>query len=63
MNSSEVRSWTAAAVLYFPDPVSGNSGAGGCKKFIRINKMVEVIDGDKWVRFEPYIRLQAEFHH
>jgi UDP-3-O-[3-hydroxymyristoyl] N-acetylglucosamine deacetylase len=37
------------------------------KKFIRIKKAVEVTDGDKWVRFEPYngfrVNFSIEFDH
>jgi UDP-3-O-[3-hydroxymyristoyl] N-acetylglucosamine deacetylase len=31
------------------------------KKFIRIKRPVEVRDGDKWVRFEPYHGFKVEF--
>ncbi|GIX27599.1 MAG: UDP-3-O-acyl-N-acetylglucosamine deacetylase [Burkholderiales bacterium] len=31
------------------------------KKFIRIRRRVEVEDGDKWVRFEPYDGFKVEF--
>ena len=31
------------------------------KKFIRIKKIVEVIEGDKWVRFEPYNGYKIDF--
>jgi UDP-3-O-[3-hydroxymyristoyl] N-acetylglucosamine deacetylase len=31
------------------------------KKFIRIKKKVEVVDGDKWVRFEPYFGFKIDF--
>lgn len=31
------------------------------KKFIRIKKVVEVHDGDKWVRFEPYVGFRIAF--
>lgn len=31
------------------------------KKFIRIKKTVEVRDGDKWVRFEPYHGFKVDF--
>ncbi len=37
------------------------------KRFIRIRKPVEVRDGDKWVRFEPYegfrVAFEIEFDH
>lgn len=37
------------------------------KRFIRIKKTVEVRDGDKWVRFEPYdgfkVGFQIDFDH
>jgi UDP-3-O-[3-hydroxymyristoyl] N-acetylglucosamine deacetylase len=31
------------------------------KKFIRIKKTIEVRDGDKWVRFEPYSGFKMDF--
>lgn len=31
------------------------------KKFIRIKKTVEVVDGDKWVRFEPFNGYKLSF--
>jgi UDP-3-O-[3-hydroxymyristoyl] N-acetylglucosamine deacetylase len=31
------------------------------KKFIRVKKMVEVIEADKWVRFEPYHGFKIDF--
>lgn len=31
------------------------------KKFIRVKKTVEVIEGDKWVRFEPYNGFKIDF--
>lgn len=31
------------------------------KKFIRIKKSVQVVDGDKWVRFEPYEGFRIDF--
>jgi len=37
------------------------------KRFIRIKKVVEVSDGDKWARFEPYegfrVNFEIEFDH
>ncbi len=31
------------------------------KKFIRVKKTVQVMDGDKWVRFEPYHGFKVDF--
>ena len=31
------------------------------KKFIRIKKTIEVHDGDKWVRFDPYFGFKIDF--
>ena len=31
------------------------------KKFIRVKKTIEVSDGDKWVRFEPYSGFKMDF--
>jgi UDP-3-O-[3-hydroxymyristoyl] N-acetylglucosamine deacetylase len=31
------------------------------KKFIKIRKLVEVIEGDKWVKFEPYHGFKMDF--
>ena len=31
------------------------------KKFIRVKKTVEVRDGDKWVRFDPYFGFRIDF--
>jgi UDP-3-O-[3-hydroxymyristoyl] N-acetylglucosamine deacetylase len=31
------------------------------KKFIRVKKTVEVHDGDKWVRFDPYFGFKVDF--
>lgn len=31
------------------------------KKFIRIKKTIEVHDGDKWVRFDPYFGFKLDF--
>jgi UDP-3-O-[3-hydroxymyristoyl] N-acetylglucosamine deacetylase len=31
------------------------------KKFIKINKLIEVKDGDKWVKFEPYHGFKMDF--
>jgi len=40
---------------------------GAAKKFIRINKAIEVRDGEKWARFEPFngfkVRFTIDFDH
>jgi len=40
---------------------AGLAEQNAAKKFIRIKKTVEVIDGDKWVRFEPYHGFKIDF--
>lgn len=46
---------------------AGISEQSAAKKFIRIKKTVEVKDGDKWVRFDPYdgfkVSFTIEFDH
>jgi UDP-3-O-[3-hydroxymyristoyl] N-acetylglucosamine deacetylase len=40
---------------------AGIAEQAATKKFIRVKKTVEVIDGDKWVRFEPYHGFKIDF--
>ncbi len=40
---------------------AGIAEQAAAKKFIRIKKLVEVIDADKWVRFEPYQGFKIDF--
>ena len=40
---------------------AGIQEQNAAKKFIRIKKMVEVLEGDKWVRFEPYFGFKIDF--
>lgn len=40
---------------------AGVSEQSAPKKFIRVTRPVEVKDGDKWVRFEPYEGFKMEF--
>ncbi len=40
---------------------AGIAEQSAAKKFIRVKKMVEVIEGDKWVRFEPYHGFKIDF--
>lgn len=44
----------SAGTFIFLLQSAGISEQSAAKKFIRINKTVEVKDGDKWVRFEPF---------
>lgn len=40
---------------------AGIEEQGAAKKYIRIKKAVQVQDGDKWVRFEPYNGFKVNF--
>jgi UDP-3-O-[3-hydroxymyristoyl] N-acetylglucosamine deacetylase len=40
---------------------AGIAEQAAAKKFIRVKKTVQVIDGDKWVRFEPYHGFKVDF--
>jgi UDP-3-O-[3-hydroxymyristoyl] N-acetylglucosamine deacetylase len=40
---------------------AGLAEQAAAKKFIRVKKVVEVIEGDKWVRFEPYHGFKVDF--
>ena len=40
---------------------SGIIEQAAAKKFIRIKKTIEVRDGDKWVRFDPYFGFKVDF--
>lgn len=40
---------------------AGIAEQAAAKKFIRVKKNVEVIEGDKWVRFEPYHGFKIDF--
>jgi UDP-3-O-[3-hydroxymyristoyl] N-acetylglucosamine deacetylase len=40
---------------------AGIAEQAAAKKFIRVKKTVQVIEGDKWVRFEPYHGFKVDF--
>jgi UDP-3-O-[3-hydroxymyristoyl] N-acetylglucosamine deacetylase len=40
---------------------AGIAEQAAAKKFIRIKQTVEVKDGDKWVKFEPYFGFRLDF--
>lgn len=40
---------------------AGIAEQAAAKKFIRVKKTIEVIEGDKWVRFEPYHGFKIDF--
>jgi UDP-3-O-[3-hydroxymyristoyl] N-acetylglucosamine deacetylase len=40
---------------------AGIAEQSAAKKFIRIKKTIQVQDGDKWVRFEPYFGFRLDF--
>jgi len=54
LTAGEVRSWTAPPLRCVPAAVSWDRRTGRRQKFICIKKPVELKQGDKWVRFEPY---------
>ncbi len=62
MAGPECRSWTAA-----PAPSSSccsrpaSSSRGKPKRYLRIIDAVEVSDGDKWARFEPFDGFRLDF--
>lgn len=51
----------SAGTFIFLLQSAGIAEQGAAKKFIRILKTVEVKDGDKWVRFEPYNGYKLNF--
>ena len=57
----------SAAPFVFLVQSAGILEQGAPKKFIRIKKPVEVRDGDKWARFEPFngfkVRVEIDFNH
>lgn len=62
MNSSEVPIMDGSAGTFiFLIQSAGIEEQSAAKKFIRILKTVEVVDGDKWVRFEPYNGYKLDF--
>jgi UDP-3-O-[3-hydroxymyristoyl] N-acetylglucosamine deacetylase len=62
MNGSEVPIMDGSAGTFiFLLQSAGITEQSAPKKFIRIKKMVEVVQGDKWVRFEPYNGYKLTF--
>ena len=62
LNSSEVPIMDGSAGTFiFLIQSAGIVEQQAAKKFIRIIKTVEVKDGDKWVRFEPYNGYKLNF--
>ncbi len=51
----------SAGTFIFLLQSAGVTKQSAAKKFIRIKKMVEVIQGDKWVRFEPFHGYKLTF--
>jgi len=51
----------SAGTFVFLIQSAGIVEQSSAKKFIRIKKMVEVKQGDKWVRFEPYAGYKLTF--
>jgi len=62
LNSSEIPIMDGSAGTFiFLIQSAGIMEQSAAKKFIRIKKMVEVKDGDKWVRFDPYNGYKLNF--
>jgi UDP-3-O-[3-hydroxymyristoyl] N-acetylglucosamine deacetylase len=62
LNSSEVPIMDGSAGTFiFLIQSAGMVEQSAAKKFVRILKTVEVKDGDKWVRFEPYNGYKLNF--
>ena len=62
LNSSEVPIMDGSAGTFiFLIQSAGIVEQSAAKKFIRINKTVEVKDGDRWVRFDPYNGYKLNF--
>lgn len=62
LNSAEVPIMDGSAGTFiFLLQSAGIAEQSAPKKFIRIRKSVEVRDGDKWVRFEPYNGYKLSF--
>jgi UDP-3-O-[3-hydroxymyristoyl] N-acetylglucosamine deacetylase len=62
LNSSEVPIMDGSAGTFiFLIQSAGMVEQTAAKKFVRIVKTVEVKDGDKWVRFEPYNGYKLNF--
>jgi len=57
----------SAAPFVFLVQSAGILEQGAAKKFTRIRKAIEVRDGDKWARFEPFngfkVKFTIEFDH
>ena len=57
----------SAAPFVFLIQSAGLEDQSASKRFVRVRKPVEVTDGDKWARFEPYegfrLNFEIEFEH
>ncbi len=51
----------SASPFIFLIQSAGIEEQAAAKKFIRIRKPVQVVEGDKWVRFEPYEGFRLDF--
>lgn len=62
MNSAEVPIMDGSSGTFiFLIQQAGIEEQSAAKKFIKIKKTVEVKDGDKWVRFDPYNGYKLDF--